>query len=60
MNMDDYEIYQMPIWEITKKTGVVFHPSVLDADVLKTGGADERVRGFAGKRIESLRSVILR
>jgi hypothetical protein len=60
MNMDDYEVYQMPIREITKKTGVVFDPSVLAADVLGTGGAPERVRGFAGKRIDSLQGVVLR
>jgi hypothetical protein len=60
MNMDDYEVYQMPIREITKKTGVVFDPSVLAADALGTGGAPERVRGFAGKRIDSLRGVVLR
>jgi endonuclease G len=60
MNMEDYEVYQMPITEITKKTGIVFDPSVLEADVLKTGGAPERVRGFAGKRVRSLQSVVLR
>jgi hypothetical protein len=60
MNMEDYVIYQMPIREITKKTGVVFDASVLAADVLKDGGANESIRGFAGKRIESLRSVVLR
>ena len=59
MNMDDYEVYQMPIREITKKTGV-FDPSVLAADVFGTGGAPERVRGFAGKRIDSLQGVVLR
>jgi endonuclease G len=60
MNMDDYEIYQMPIKEITKKTGIVFHASVLNADVLKAGGAPESIRGFAGKRITSMASVVLR
>ena len=60
MNMDDYEIYQMPVEEITKKTGVVFPASVLDADVLKAGGAPESIRGFAGKRITALTSVVLR
>jgi endonuclease G len=60
MNMEDYEVYQMPITEITKKTGIVFDPSVVEADVLETGGAPERVRGFAGKRIRSLQSVVLR
>ena len=60
MNMDDYAIYQMPIKDITKKTGVVFDASVLNADVLKSGGAPESIRGFAGKRITSLASVVLR
>jgi hypothetical protein len=60
MNMDNYELYKMPIREITKKTGVVFAPSVLAADVLGTGGAPERVRGFGGKRIDSLQGVVLR
>ena len=60
MNMDDYEIYQMPIKEITKKTGVVFSATVLNADVLKAGGAPESIRGFAGKRIGSLTSIVLR
>ena len=53
-------IYQMPIKEITRKTGVVFDASVLAADVLKDGGGNESIRGFAGKRIESLNSVVLR
>ena len=60
MNMDDYEIYQMPIREITKKTGVVFDATVLAADVLGAGGAPESIRGFAGKRIRSLQGVVLR
>ena len=60
MNMDDYEIYQMPLKEITKKTGVVFPATVLAADVLKTGGAPESIRGFAGKRVTSLAGVVLR
>ena len=60
MNIDDYEIYQMPIREITKKTGVVFDATVLTADVLGAGGAPESIRGFAGKRLRSLQSVVLR
>ena len=60
MNMTDYEIYQMPLTEITKKTGVVFDPTLLAADVLKVGGADERVRGFRGKRITRVDQVVLR
>jgi hypothetical protein len=54
MNMEDNEIYRMPIREITKKTGVVFDATVLAADVLGAGGAPESIRGFAGKRIQSL------
>ena len=60
MNMDDYEIYQMPITDITAKTGIVFDESVQDADVLKSGGADESIRGYNGKRIRTLESVVLR
>jgi DNA/RNA endonuclease G (NUC1) len=60
MDMDDYEIYQMPIAEITRKTGVVFDPSVLAADVQSGGGAHESIRGFKGKRVTSLSGVILR
>jgi endonuclease G len=60
MNMDDYEIYQMPIAEITRKTGVVFDPSVLAADVQGADGPNESIRGFKGKRVTSLSSVILR
>jgi endonuclease G len=60
MNMDDYAIYQMPIADITKKAGVVFGPSLRAADVLKSGGTDERVRGFKGKRIAKLDQIVLR
>lgn len=60
MNMDDYVIHQMPLTEITKKTGVVFDPGLLAADVLKSGGTDERVRGFKGKRIVKLGQIVLR
>ena len=60
MSMDDYKIYQMPIAEISTKTGVVFEDGVLKADVLKGAPGTERVRGFAGKRITSLESVVLR
>jgi DNA/RNA endonuclease G (NUC1) len=60
MDMDDYEIYQMPIEDISKKTGVVFDDSVLEADVLKGAPGTEGVRGFAGKRIGSLEGVVLR
>jgi endonuclease G, mitochondrial len=60
MNMEDYEIYQVPIADITTKTGVVFDQSVLDADVLNGGGADESIRGYRGKRIKALENLILR
>lgn len=60
MDMTDYAVYQMPLAEITKKTGVVFHKSVLAADVLKTSGAPESIRGFSAKRITALEEVVLR
>jgi endonuclease G, mitochondrial len=60
MNMDDYDVYQMPIAEITKKSGVVFDPSVLAADVLKGERGQERIRGFEGRRLRSLQDVVLR
>ena len=59
MNMDDFEICQMPIKEITQKTGFVFDQSVLDVDVMRTG-THESIRGFDGKRIQSLESLVLR
>ncbi len=60
MDMDDYQVFQMPLRDITRKTGVVFDTSVLAADVLKSAGAPERVRGFAGKRITRLEELVLR
>ena len=33
---------------------------VIQADVLKEGGANESIRGFKGKRIRSLESILLR
>ncbi len=60
MDMDHFEIYQMPIKEIARKTGLRFAPEILAADVLRQTGAEESVRGFAGKRIRSLEAVILR
>jgi hypothetical protein len=59
MDMDDYKVYQMPIKEITKKTGVAFDKSVLQADVLKARRGNERIRGFEGRRIQSLDDVVL-
>ena len=60
MNMEDYEIYQMPIKDLAAKTGLVFDDSILDADVMAGGGANESIRGFSGKRIRSLENVLLR
>jgi DNA/RNA endonuclease G (NUC1) len=60
MNMDDFEIYQMPVKEIAAKTGLVFDDSIIEADVLTDQGANESIRGFKGKRIRSLESVLLR
>jgi hypothetical protein len=60
MNMDDYQVYQVPIGEITKKTGVVFDASVLAADVLKGHPGNESIRNFEGRRLRSLREVVLR
>jgi endonuclease G len=60
MNMDDYEIYQMPLKEIAKKAGVIFDHTVLQADVLSDGGASETIRGFQGKRLRSLDGIVLR
>lgn len=60
MNMDDYEIYQMPIKDIATKTGLVFDDSIIQADVLTEGSANESIRGFKGKRIRSLESILLR
>jgi endonuclease G, mitochondrial len=60
MNMEDYEVYQMPISEVAKKTGIEFDHSVLQADVLKGGRGNERIRGFEGRRLRSVRDVVLR
>jgi endonuclease G len=60
MDMEDYELFQTPISEITKKTGIAFDQSVLEADVLKGGRGNERIRGFEGRRLRSLRDVTLR
>ena len=60
MDMEDYEVYQMPLSEITKKTGVAFDPGVMEADVLNGGLGHERVRGFEGRRVRSMRDVAVR
>lgn len=60
MDMSDYQIYQMPLAEISKKTGVTFDASLMAADVMRGGGADESIRDFRGKRITSLNSVLIR
>lgn len=59
LNMDDFEIFQMTIRDITKKTGIEFDETILAADVLRAG-ADESIRGFERKRIRSLAGVVLR
>ena len=53
MNMDDYEIYQMPIAEITRKTGVVFDQSVLAADVQGGNGPNESIRPASSRPYSS-------
>ena len=59
MNMDDFEIHQVSLADLTKKTGITFAASVLAADVL-AGGAHEALRGSSGKQITSLESLVLR
>ena len=59
MDMTAYEIYQVPLAEITAKTGVTFAASVRAADVLKDG-AHEALRGSGRKRVTGLESVVLR
>jgi endonuclease G len=60
MDMDDFGIYQMPLKDIAAKTGLVFDDSIIKADVLTEQGANESIRGFKGKRIRSLDSIVLR
>ena len=60
MDMTEFDVFQMPVKDISKKTGVTFDASVLAADVLKDGGANESIRGFSGKRLRSLQNVVLR
>ena len=60
MSMDDYAIYQLPIMDISKKTGVVFEDSVLEADVMPGAPGTESVRGFDAKRIAALEAIVLR
>lgn len=60
MDMSDYKIYQMPVAEIAKKTGIAFDKSVLKADVLKGHPGNESIRGFEGRRIDKLQDVVLR
>jgi endonuclease G len=59
MNMDDFEIHQVPIAEISDETGVTFAASVLAADVLRNGARETR-RGPTRTRITRLESVVLR
>jgi endonuclease G len=60
MNMDDYLLNQMLISDISRKTGIEFDQSVLQADVLRGGRGNERIRGFEGRRLRSLEDVVLR
>jgi endonuclease G, mitochondrial len=60
VNMDDYAIYQVPLAQITRKTGVVFDASLVAADVLRNGGAPESIRGSRARRIEALEGIVLR
>jgi endonuclease G len=60
MNMEDYEIYQVPLLTITQRTGVAFHSSLLQADVLKDARRNESIRAGAGRRIRSLGDVTVR
>lgn len=58
MDMTAYSIQQKPLAEITKKTGVVFPPSVLKADVLKATIGNEALA--KGREITALSDLILR
>jgi endonuclease G len=60
MDMADYEMYQLPIAQISKRTGVDFDASVLAADVMKNVLGPESIRGTRVKRIGSLESIVLR
>jgi endonuclease G len=60
MDMSDFEIQQQPLAEISRKTGVVFHSSVLAADVLREGGHNESLRGPELPRIKCLEQIVLR
>ena len=60
MDMSDFAIYQMPIKDITAKTGVIFDESVIKADVITEPDVNESIRGSRGKRIRSLEGVVLR
>ncbi|UNK51186.1 DNA/RNA non-specific endonuclease [Lysobacter sp. S4-A87] len=60
MDMSEYEIHQVPVGDITKKTGVQFDDSILAADVLRRGGANESLRDDKGVSITSLNDIVLR
>jgi endonuclease G len=60
LNLDAYEMRQHPIEDISKKTGVVFDPKVVAADVLAHGPGDESLRVATVHRIRTLEDVILR
>jgi hypothetical protein len=60
MNMDDYEIFQMPVKDIATKTGLVFNESITQADELTEASANESIPRFKGRRIRSLESILRR
>lgn len=60
MDMEQYEIYQVPLREITSKTGIEFDESVMRADVLRGRRGMESIRGFEGRRLRAVGEVVLR
>lgn len=60
MNMDDYEIQQKRLSEITRQSGVTFDATVIEADVMRAGRAEEGIGDIESKRITALESMILR
>ncbi len=60
LDVQDYEIYQVKIAEIARKTGLEFDPGLLQADVLRKPLGPEDARGSGSRRISSLESIRLR
>ncbi|MGC4099515.1 MAG: DNA/RNA non-specific endonuclease [Nitrospira sp.] len=60
MNMDDFSIYQIPIKAISQKTGLIFDPSIVNADVLAENGGEENIKRFMDKEVRSLENIVLR